>query len=200
MTDEGKMATNMSMRAAVECINEVMGVNGARIIFRNAGTEDVYNSPPPYDWDPCIPLHQQTQVYIELADLIGLKGALSIWRRIGYAGVKSANEIGGIFDGFKGLPSDEKYNRATETLASAIGKGKTLMGPEGTVVFDGHACTLCSPYYSSDFGHPVCFGYTGVFQYIADWAYGKNAAQVVETRCKAKGDDTCYYELKKEED
>ena len=197
MTDEGKMATNMSMRAAVDCVTEVMGENGARIIFRNAGIENLYNSPPPYDWNPCIPINQQTQLYIEIADLVGLKGALSIWRRIGYAGIKSANEIGHLLDSLKDLPPDEKYNKAAGIISAAIGKGKTLMGPAGVVEFDGFDCTLCSPYYNSEFHLPVCFVYTGLLQYVADMAYGKNKAQVVETKCKAKGDDTCYYELKK---
>ncbi len=196
MAGDEKMATNMSMRAAVECVTEIMGENGARMIFRNAGIEHVYNSPPPYDWSPCIPISLQTQVYIEVANLIGLKGALSIWRRIGYAGVKSANEIGHLFDSFKDLPTDERYNKCTEVLSTAIGKGKTVMSGTGKVDFDGFDCTLCSPYYSSDINRAVCFVYTGVFQYIADWVYGKNAAQVIETKCRAKGDDTCYYQLK----
>jgi predicted hydrocarbon binding protein len=199
MTDDEKMVTNMSMRAAVDCITEVMGANGARIIFRNAHLEDLYASPPPYDWSPCIPVHMQTQVYIEVANLIGLKGALSIWRRIGYSGMKSANEIGHMFDSFKDLAPDERYNKCTEILAVAIAKGKTVMSGTGRVDFDGFDCTLCSPYYNSEFHLPVCYVYTGVFQYIADWVYGKSAMQVVETRCKAKGDDTCYYELNKAE-
>jgi predicted hydrocarbon binding protein len=195
MTDDEKMATNMSIRAAVDCVTEIMGENGARIIFKNAGVEDVYNNPPPYDWNPCIPINLQTQIYIEVATLIGLKGALGIWRRVGYAGMKYGNEIGHIFDTFKDLPPDEKFNKCTEILGAAIGKGKTVMSDTGRVDFDGFDCTLCSPYYSSGIDRAVCFVYTGVFQYIADWAYGKNAARVIETKCKAKGDDTCYYHL-----
>ena len=195
MSNDEKMATNMSIRAAVDCFTEIMGNNGARIIFRNAGFEHIYDNPPPYDLNPNISVESQTRLYIEVAQLVGLKGALSIWRRVGYAAVKYGNEFGHAFDAYKDLPPDEKYNKCSEILSLVIAKGKTVMSGTGRVDFDGFDCTVCSPYYSSGSNRPVCLLYTGAFQYIADWAYGKNAAQVVETKCKAKGDDTCYYEL-----
>lgn len=196
MSNDEKKATNMSIRAAVDCFTEIMGDNGARIIFRNAGFEHIYDNPPPYDLNPSISVTSQTQLYIEVAELVGLKGALGIWRRVGYAAVKYGNEFGHAFDGYKDLPPDERFNKSSELLSIVIGKGKTVMNGTGRVDFDGFDCTVCSPYYSSDINRPVCLLYTGAFQYIADWAYGKNAGQVVETKCKAKGDDTCYYELK----
>ncbi len=196
MNSDEKKATNMSIRAAVDCFTEIMGENGARIIFRNAGFEKIYDNPPPYDLNPNISVEAQTRLYTEVANLVGLKGALGIWRRVGYSAVKYGNELGHAFDGYKDLPPDEKYNKSSELLSMAIGKGKVVMSGAGRVDFDCFDCTVCSPYYSSDANRAVCFTYTGALQYIADWAFGKNAAQVIETKCKAKGDDTCYYELK----
>jgi predicted hydrocarbon binding protein len=195
MSSDERRATNMSIRAAVDCITEIMGENGAKIIFRNAGAEQIYDNPPPYDLNPSITVTAQTRIYIEVAQLVGLKGALGIWRRVGYAAVKYGNELGHAFDAYKDLPPDEKYNKCSELLSLVIGKGKVEMSATGKVDFDCFDCTVCSPYYSSDINRPVCLLYTGALQYIADWSYGKNAAQVVETKCKAKGDNTCYYEL-----
>jgi predicted hydrocarbon binding protein len=195
VNDDTKMASNMSIRASLDTIIEIMGDNGAKIIFRCAGIDHIYTTPPPYDLNPCIPVRQQTQIFIEVEELVGLRGALSIWRRIGYAATKTANEVGRLFDSYKDLPLDEKYNKCIELVGMAIGKGKTIMSGTGKVDFYGFDCTLCSPYYSDGIERSVCFVYTGVFQYVADWVYGKNVTQVVETKCKAKGDDTCYYQL-----
>jgi predicted hydrocarbon binding protein len=195
MSSDEKKATNLSIRAAVDCFTEILGKNGARIVFRNAGFERIFDNPPPYDLNPNISVESQTKLYIEVGELFGLRGALSIWRRVGYTAVKYGHEYGHAFDGYKGLSPDEKFNKCSEFLSLVIGKGKTEMNGTGRVNFDCFDCTVCSPYYDSDLNRPVCLLYTGALQYIADWAYGKNAAQVVETKCKAKGDDTCYYEL-----
>jgi predicted hydrocarbon binding protein len=196
MSSGERKATNMSIRAAVDCFTEILGNNGARIVFRNAGFEDIYDAPPPYDLNPNISVESQSRLYIEVAELVGLKGALSIWRRVGYAAVQYGNEFGHAFDAFQDLTPDEKYNKCSEFLSIVIGKGKTVMSGTGRVDFDCFDCTVCSPYHASGTNRPVCLQYTGALQYIADWAYGKNAAQVIETKCKAKGDDTCYYEIK----
>jgi predicted hydrocarbon binding protein len=196
MSSDERRATNMSIRAAVDCFTEILGNNGARIVFRSAGFENIYDAPPPYDLSPNISVESQTRLYTEVAELVGLKGALSIWRRVGYAAVKYGNDFGHAFDTYKDLPPDERYNKCSELLAMVIGKGKTVMSGTGRVDFDCFDCTVCSPYHSSGMNRPVCLLYTGALQYIADLAYGKNAGQVIETKCKAKGDDTCYYELK----
>jgi len=195
MSSDQKKATNLSIRAAVDCFTEILGNNGARIVFRKAGLEDIYDNPPPYDLNPNISVDSQTKLYINVAELFGLKGALGIWRRVGYTAVKYGNDYGHAFDGYKNLPPVEKYNKGSEFLSLVIGKGKTVMNGTGWVDFDCFDCTVCSPYHSSGTKTPVCLLYTGALQYIADWAYGKNAAQVIETKCKATGGDTCYYEL-----
>jgi predicted hydrocarbon binding protein len=197
MAADEKMTTNMAIRTTIETVTEIMGSNGARIIFRNAGAENLFDNPPPYDFNPCVPTTIQTQIFIEVGELVGLKGALSIWRRMGYSNVKFGNEIGHIFDGYKDLPPDEKFNKCIELLSMTIGKGTTIIGADGKAEFNGSDCTLCSPYYNQGVERPVCTAYTGIFQYVADLVYGKDVMVMIETKCKAKGDDTCYYKLEK---
>jgi predicted hydrocarbon binding protein len=195
MADEEKMTTNIAIRAAIETITEIMGVNGARIIFRNAGVEKVFDNPPPFDFGPCFPTRFQTQIFIEVEALVGLKGALSLWRRLGYGSTKAAHEIGHLFDAYKDLPPDEKFDKCLDLFSKAVGKGKVAVGPTGRAEFDGFDCTLCSPYYNQGVDRSVCYVYTGCMQFVADFAYGKGVKIIVETKCKAKGDETCYYEL-----
>jgi predicted hydrocarbon binding protein len=190
-----KMATNLAIRAAVECMTEIMGKNGAKMIFKKAGIERLFDNPPDYTWDPCISVDQQTQIYIEAANLLGLKGALALWRRIGYAAVKAGAEMGHGFDSFKDLPQDEKYMKCVEILSLAIGRGRIVTNERGGIDFEGFDCIVCSPYHNTGVTRPVCTMYVGAFQYIADFAYGKGARTIYETKCKAMGDDSCYYTL-----
>src|SRR4030065_741043 len=104
--------------------------------------EDIYDAPPPYDLSPNISVESQSRLYIEVAELVGLKGALSIWRRVGYAAVQYGNEFGHAFDAFQDLTPDEKYNKCSEFLSIVIGKGKTVMSGTGRVDFDCFDCTV----------------------------------------------------------
>jgi predicted hydrocarbon binding protein len=187
-----RMATNMTVRAHVDALREILGENGGKMIFRNIGHPDVFKNPPGFDWEPCMTEDDRTQIYTEVVNTYGLRGALSLWRRMGYTAVKYGAEIGHVMDSYNGLPPDEKFRKAMELLCAVSGKGKIVVTDEGKVEYDCFNCTTCAPYNTE---RPICFGYVGSLQYLADWAYGKGAYIVRETRCKAKGDDTCYHVL-----
>jgi predicted hydrocarbon binding protein len=46
---------------------------------------------------------------------------------------------------------------------------------------------------------PYCSQYAGALQYFVDQAYGRAVCQVIETKCKAMGDETCLFELRQRE-
>lgn len=191
MTENMRSATNMSIRAAVDSMKEIVGDIGEKIIFINAGLRDYFDHPPEYNWDPCVSVDRQTLLFCEVEKLIGINGAIDIWRRIGYRGIQYAHEIGGPLRPFEGFTPEEKYLKGVEIFALATGKGRVVQNGNG-VDFDGYDCVMCEPYRV---GKSICSVYTGILQYVADWAYGKDVQCVTETRCRAKGDDTCYYQL-----
>lgn len=193
-TEEVKMATCMAIRAAVDGINEIVGDNGARILFRNIGFENLYETPPEYSWEPCITVPEQAKIYDELVHLLGLNGAIGIWRRIGYTNLKYAVEIGHILDAYKDIEEKEKFMRGMEIFCAASGKGKIVLRDDGLVDFDCPDCLLCDQY---DVDRVMCSVYEGTTQYILDWAFGKGAYTVREIKCKGKGDDTCYFRVEK---
>ena len=125
--------------------------------------------------------------------IVGINGTIGIWRRIGYRGIQYASEICGLLRPFEVLAPNEKYLKGAEIFAMATGKGRVVQNGNG-VDFDGYDRVMCEPYRV---GRSVCSAYTGILQYISDWAYGKNVYPVNETRYRAKGDDTCYYQLVK---
>ncbi len=193
-TEEVKMASCIAIRAAIDAIKEIVGDNGARILFRNIGFSHLYENPPDYSWEPCITVPEQAKIYDELVHLLGLNGAISIWRRIGYTNLKYAVEIGHVLDAFKDLEEKEKFQRGMEIFCAASGKGRLVQGDDGLVDFDCPDCLLCE-HYETD--RVMCSVYEGTTQYILDWAFGKGVYTVREIKCKGKGDDTCYFKVGK---
>ncbi len=194
---EDKMATNMTIRGHIDALREILGDNGAKMIFRNIGHPDIFEKLPGYDWEPCITENDRAEIYTEVVNMYGLKGALSLWRRMGYMAVKYAVEIGHVLDSFEeDLSSDEKFQKSMELLCAVSGKGEIVLNDKGKVEYDCFNCTTCNPYNTE---RPICLGFVGSLQYVADWSYGKGVYIVKEIRCKAMGDDTCYHVLTKAE-
>ena len=165
-------------------------------MYRNAGLLDVFNNPPEYNFDPCIPRSQRKKIYTEIFSLVGLKGAVGIFRRIGYTAMKYTDEIGHVADPYKDLQPDEKYLKIVELFQLALGLGRVVSNEDGSVDFDFPECIQCEGY---KFKRPICLMTAGCLQYIADKAFGKDIYWAKETKCKAMGDETCYYVLEKRE-
>jgi hypothetical protein len=108
-TQAERMATNMTIRGHVNALREILGENGGQMIFRNIGHPDVFKTPPGFDWEPCMTEDDRTEIYTEVVNIYGLRGALSLWRRMGYTAVKYGVEIGHVIDSYSGLPPDEKF-------------------------------------------------------------------------------------------
>lgn len=196
MSEEVKMATNMAIRAVIDSIGEILGQKGTSIIFRNIGLSDIFENPPDYNWEPCIPTTEQVKIYTELVDLLGLNGAIGIWRRIGHTNYKYAVEMAHVLDQFENLPPKEKMFEATKLFCFATGKGRAAANEETGADLDVFDCLLCEGYTSK---RPICSLYEGVMQYMSDWAFGKGVYIAREIKCMAKGDDVCYFILKKNE-
>jgi len=194
MSEQAKMATNMAIRAAIDGITDIMGEKGTKIIFRDIGLGHLVENPPGYTWDPCITTTEQVKIYLSLIPMLGLNGAVSIWRRIGYTNTKYVVEIGHAIDHLGDLPAHEKFFKGMELFSLGSGKGKVLPHEETGAHFDVFDCLLCEGQSST---RPICALYEGVMQYVADWAYGKGIYIPKETKCMGKGDDTCYFVLLK---
>ena len=67
-----------------------------------------------------------------------------------------------------------------------------ITGANGFPALDVFDCLMCAGVTSRK---PYCSHYAGSLQFITDWAYGKGAYLVRETKCMAMGDDTCLFEI-----
>jgi predicted hydrocarbon binding protein len=196
MTSDERMATNMAIRAGIVAVEEIMGENATKIIFNNAGKRYLYDSPPELNFEPCIKVSEQAAIYRAIMDLMGFKGGIVLWRRIGYSIMKSAAEIGHILDSFDALSPAEKFNKGMEVFVMGSGKGKLVTNAEGIAEFDSFDCFSCQGY---SYTRPVCAHYEGIVQFLSDWAFGKDVYLARETLCMAKGDKTCYVKIVKKD-
>ena len=189
MGESEKMATNLGIRGGLDAIREILGDNGAKILFRNIGLIHIYENPPEYNWEQCMTIPEQASIYSEVENLVGLNGAHGIWRRIGYTTIGYVDKIGHAFDAFKNLPPDEQFNNALHMFVAGSGKGRVVLNDEGLYDLDVFDCIHCKGRKTK---RPMCNHYTGHIQYIADLFYGKDVFFAREIMCKALGDDTCY--------
>lgn len=191
MADE-KTVTNLSIRAAYDSLAEVVGENARAIIFRGCGLSRLLESPPPYDWNKEFTNQQQLSIFQETIKLIGKIGAQGVIRQIGYKNAFNLEKLN-VLAHLKDLGPEEKYTKCLELLSIAINRGRVARNSAGTVALDVHDCTACQG-ASSD--KPYCSQYAGALQFFADWSFGKAKYQVIESKCKAMGDETCFLELK----
>jgi predicted hydrocarbon binding protein len=189
-----KMIANISIRAELEAIVEIMGHDACKILYREAGLSRLFQNPPEYDFSPCISDVEGCRFDRAIIDLVGLNGAIAIWRRIGYRAIKCAVEVGHMHEHVEGLPSDEKFLKSLELYSLSIGMARIIKDDGRFVAFERPECRHCMGIESSK---PICSLTEGVLDYIAEMSFGRNTYRGRETKCKAMGDDTCYYILEK---
>ena len=197
MSDQEKMSTNVAIRSTLEAITEIMGDKGAKIIFRSADLAHIFETPPDYSFAPCITVRDQARILFEVENLVGLTGALGIWRRIGFTVIRYAEEVGRVGDSLKGLSPDERFLKSLEILSAASGRGRPVVRESGEVNFDNFNCQLCE---GRKMNRPMCSFYEGVTQHLLDLAYGRGEYIAQETKCMGVGDDTCFYTFSKKSD
>ena len=193
MNESEKTVTNISIRSTYDSLEEIVGARARDMIFRNAGMGHVLENVPEYTWEKRYTNSEQVILYYKTVDLVGAVGAQGILRQMGYKNAEKTDQVMHILDQFSDLSPEELLYQGFELLRTAINRGTVKNGDGGNPMFDVHDCTMCKGVTSTK---PYCSQYAGALQYFADRAFGKSACQVIETKCKAMGDDTCLFELR----
>jgi predicted hydrocarbon binding protein len=191
-----KTVTNMAIRSAYDVVCEIVGENARDMIFRDAGLTRVLESPPNYTWDKEFTNEEQIGIYKETINLIGPVGGQGILRLIGYKAVETPVVKFGILNHMKDLPKEERLLKAVQLLQVAINKGRVIEDHNGFPAYDVFDCLICAGVESPK---TFCSNHAGAIQFVTDWVYGKGVYLARETKCKAKGDETCLIEIEKRE-
>ena len=194
MCESEKTVTNISIRAVYDSLGDILGPRARDMIFRNADMGYVLERVPDYTWEKNYTNAEQATLYYKVVDLVGAVGAQGILRQTGYKNAEKTDQVLGLLDPFTDLSPHEQAYKGFELLRTAINRGVVEEGDGGVPTFNVYDCMMCHGVVSSK---PYCSQYAGALQYFTDRAFGKGEYLVIESRCKALGDDTCLFELKR---
>jgi predicted hydrocarbon binding protein len=184
-----KTVSNLVIRMVLDSTEEIIGTNGLKAMLNYGKLINLYENKPDYTLEKNYTDEQYGKLTASWYKVLGDSGGKAVFRMIGKSSGKRS--IGtGLFDSLKDLPPNEKLFKMVELFALATGRGKA--SKEGdVVVYDNAGCTACAGIKADS---AVCTALNGAFDEYAAWANVKGV-RTVETKCKAKGDDTCRYEV-----
>ncbi len=184
-----KTVSCMVMRLALDATEEVMGKNGLKALLNYGNLMYLLEDKPDYSLEKKYTDDQYGALTSNWYKILGTDGGKALFRLIGKKSGISAIDTG-IFDSFKDLPAEEKIFKMLEMFAMATGRGRAeRVG--NVVAYDNSGCTACK---NIEDKNSVCTGLNGAFDEFIKWA-GLEGVSTIETKCKAKGDDTCRYEI-----
>jgi predicted hydrocarbon binding protein len=185
-----KTVSNIAIRATIDATREILGDNGLKALLNYAGIGYILDSIPDYSFAKNYEEREFNSLTASFYSILGISGGKAIFRMIGRTmGVKVLES--GVFDSLRDLSTEEKTLKILEIYAMATGKGKAYREGDA-VVYDNPRCTACTGLKDDA---PLCTALNGMFDEFFKWA-GVTGKKTEETRCIAKGDETCRYELR----
>lgn len=201
MVREDAVIVNALVRQALISAQEVMGENGLNTVLRTSGLERFIDNFPPDDLNPSI----QTSDYARLNEVIEEfygRGGRGMLRRIGkasfqYAVREQAALLGIAGVALKLLPLNQRIKFILNALVNALKKSNPQVDAwveenEGVYAYCDATCAICHGRHSVE---PICYLYLGSIGEAVAWATGQEF-EIVETRCTARGDPHCCFEVR----
>ncbi|MBN2223126.1 MAG: hypothetical protein JW765_00470 [Deltaproteobacteria bacterium] len=185
-----KTVSNLIIRMVLDSTEEIIGTNGLKAMLNYGGLITLFENKPDYSMEKSYTDEEYGKLTASWYKVLGTSGGKAVFRMIGKSSGKRSIETG-LFDSLKDLPGQEKLYKMIEFFALGTGRGK--VSREGDVIiYDNPQCTACINITTDT---AVCTGLNGAFDEYAAWA-GVTGVRTFETKCKARGDDTCRYEIK----
>ena len=188
-----KTVASIAIRIWLDATESIMGTNGLKALLNYAGLSHLFENLPDYSFDKNYTEDDFSALAANYRQVLGTKGLKAILRQVGKTSAKTSIDMG-VYDSFTDLPPMERLFKAAELFSLASGRGGPVMEGE-TFVYDNPQCTACRGITSDT---PVCTITCGVLDEFIAWA-GIVGMKMVETHCKAMGDDTCRYEIRAKE-
>jgi predicted hydrocarbon binding protein len=201
----GLFYPNKIARIFLEAMEDVMGENGLKAILNLANLSNYIGKFPPDNLEREFDFADFTALQIALEDMYGPRGGRGLALRAGRAcfaqGLKNFGALAGAGDlAFKVLPLPAKLKMGLPAMASIF----TNFSDQISVVeeHDDHftyiikRCPLCWERTQQD--KPVGHTAVGLLQEGLRWVSGGLEFRVIETDCKAKGDENGVFVVYKE--
>jgi hypothetical protein len=191
----GLYYTNKIVRAYLYALEEVLGVNGLKIVMRKAGLEAYINNFPPDNLRSGFDFADFTNLNAALEDVYGPRGGRGLALRAGRLGLlgslKDFGALAGVSDkAFQVLPLKLKLRVGLPAMARVFSQFSDQVShvlDEGDhYVYTLERCPMC---HNRRADKPVCFAAMGVIQGGLEWVSGGRRFQIDMQSCMAVGDD-----------
>jgi len=184
-----KTVSSMVVRLVLDSTEEILGTNGLKSLLNYAGLIAFFENKPDYTLEKNYTDEDYGRLTSSWYKVLGTSGGKAVFRVIGKT-IAKQSIASGVFESIKDLPSDEKLLKMIEIYRLATGRG-TVTKEGNTIVYDNPQCSACKDVTSDT---PICVGLSGSFDEYAAWA-GATGVKTVETKCKAKGEASCRFEI-----
>ena len=107
---------------------------------------------------------QRARLYLEIAGIMGLNGAVGMWRRLGCAAVMCSDTICDMMNHVNGADGEEQFVHALEFSSQFLGTGNVVTDDPCGIGFELSDCSQCRGYSST---RPTCSltaGGSSIFQ------------------------------------
>lgn len=201
MTDRPEsMIINSLVRQALTSAQEVMGDNGLNTVLHTCGLDRFVGNFPPNNLEPAIQASQYARFNEAIEAFYG-RGGKGILRRIGKAsfqyGVREQAALLGVAGvALKLLPERQRIKFILNGMADALKKSNPEVNAwvdesGDRLAYIESTCAIC---HSRQSATSICYLYVGSIGEAVQWATGKEF-EIVETHCRARGDEYCRFEV-----
>ena len=185
-----KTMSDVSIRAVMDGIEGIMGTNGLKTILNYAKLSYLFDNKPPYSFAKNYTEEEFAALTDSIYVIVGIRGATALIRLIGREIAKFVIEQG-MFASTLELEGEERFLKIVDIYIMVTERGRVYKEND-IIYFDYKECTGCKDKVSKS---PMCSTIVGFFSECLRWV-GLDDMEIVETKCKAVGDETCLYEIR----
>ena len=200
----GYFYTNKFALSAINALEEIVGKNGMDAILNMANLPQMIDNYPPDDLKRAFDFAEFSSINLALEEIYGQRGGWGLAMRAGRAIFNRAlHNVGALAEmgnpAFRSLSLQLRLRIGLPVIARVFsqfaGQHSTVEGYMDEFVFSAHRCPFC--WGRNGTQKPVCYMTTGFLQAGLKWVSGGPEYSIQETRCIAKGDETCDFVIQK---
>lgn len=195
---------NKMVRIYLSVLEDIMGKNGLNSVLHAADLDRLIDHYPPDNLNREFDFAEFAALNQGLDDTYGPRGGRVFALRGGKASVKAGLDAFGAAVGVSGLalkilPLNAKLRIGLPAMAKIFStfsdQVSVVRELDDRFVYTIKKCPVCWGRHSD---RAICHGAVGLLQGGVHWVSGGKDFAVVETECKAKGDQDCVFEIFKE--
>jgi predicted hydrocarbon binding protein len=195
---------NKIAKIYIEVLEDIMGKNGLNAVLHHADLERLIGNYPPDDLKKEFDFADFAALNQGIDDTYGVRGGRVFALRGGKAAIKAGLEAFGAAVGVSGLamkvlPMSAKLKIGLPAMAKVFTTFSDQLSivkeKDDRFLYTIKRCPVCWGRHSDV---TICHAAVGLLQGGLHWVSGGKDFTVVETMCKAKGDEDCVFEILKE--